>query len=269
MYSVKRQLIKKFRDFCVFRGQIKDDVTSAMKFSIIIPTLNEQENIQACLQSLQPSRQQAEIIVVDGGSHDETVKFAQPLADKVLSTDRGRAKQMNDGAQQASGEVLMFLHADTFLPDNAFNLISQHLGDKYQWGRFDICLTGSHWLLPVISQMMNWRSRLTGIATGDQVIFVTRTAFEAVKGYPNIALMEDIRLSQRLNRFASPVCLTAKVNSSARRWQQFGVFKTILLMWSLRLGYFFGASPQVLAQLYRKGECWWPVKSSNYFKAKK
>lgn len=229
-----------------------------MKFSIIIPTLNEQENIKSCLQSLQPLRQQAEIIVVDGGSDDETLTVAQPLADKILRCDAGRARQMNIGTQYAEGEILIFLHADTSLPDNALTLIGKHLSNKVHWGRFDICLTGAHWMLPVIATMMNWRSRLTGIATGDQVIFVTRTTFEKVNGYPHISLMEDISLCKRLKKRSSPLCLSAKVHSSARRWQQFGVFKTILLMWSLRLGYFFGTHPGTLAQLYKEGRCWMP-----------
>jgi rSAM/selenodomain-associated transferase 2 len=228
-----------------------------MKFSIIIPILNEQQTIENCLLALQPLRQQAEIIVVDGGSSDNTLNLAKPLADKLLSCEKGRAKQMNYGANQANGEILIFLHADTYLPANALNLITQNLGEK-RWGRFDISLTGSHWFLPVIAQFMNWRSRLTGIATGDQVIFVTHTAFNTVKGYPAIALMEDISLSQRLKKFSPPLCLSAKVQSSARRWQQFGVFNTILLMWSLRLGYFFGTSPDRLAELYQQGRYWSP-----------
>ena len=229
-----------------------------MKFSIIIPALNERKNIQLCLQALQYLRHQAEIIVVDGGSHDDTPALAQPFADKVLSSDAGRAIQMNHGAQQATGEILIFLHADTYLPDNALNLIGNALEGKTQWGRFDICLTGSHRLLPVIAKMMNSRSRLTGIATGDQVIFVTCAAFESVNGYPNIALMEDIALSKHLKKISPPVCLSEKVRSSARRWQQFGVFRIIFLMWSLRLGYFFGAHPDTLAQLYKKGSYWLP-----------
>ncbi len=230
-----------------------------MKFSIIIPTLNEQENIESCLQSLQPLRAQAEIVVVDGGSDDETLVLAQPLADRILRCDAGRARQMNIGAQYAEGEILIFLHADTFLPDNALTLIGKHLGDKVHWGRFDICLTGPHWMLPVIAQMMNWRSRLTGIATGDQAIFVKRIAFEAVNGFPNIPLMEDISLCKRLKKRTPPLCLSAKVRSSARRWEQFGVFKTIFLMWSLRWGYFFNAHPGALAQLYKEGRCWKPA----------
>lgn len=230
-----------------------------MKFSIIIPALNEQQGMKDCLLALQPYRNQAEIILVDGGSHDQTISIATPLVDKVLQSEKGRARQMNAGADSANGEILIFLHADTYLPNNALSLINDAIGVAV-WGRFDIRLTGSHWMLAVIAQMMNWRSRLTGIATGDQVIFVTRTAFNAVNGYPNIALMEDIDLCQRLKKLSSPLCLSAKVHSSARRWQQFGVFKIILLMWSLRLGYFFGANPELLARLYQQGRYWLPFK---------
>lgn len=229
-----------------------------MKFSIIIPTLNEQVNIKNCLQPLQQLRHQAEIILVDGGSHDDTVTLAQPLVNKILCCNPGRARQMNIAAQYAEGEILIFLHADTSLPDNALWLISKKINGKRPWGRFDIHLTGGHWMLPVIATMMNWRSRLTGIATGDQVIFVKRTAFENVNGYPNISLMEDISLCKRLKKLSAPLCLSAKVNSSGRRWLQFGVFKTIFLMWSLRLGYFFGANPDKLAQLYKEGRYWLP-----------
>lgn len=230
-----------------------------MRFSIIIPSLNEQQQIKNCLLALQPWRNQAEIILVDGGSHDDTVSIATPLVDKRLSCSKGRAKQMNLGANHAEGEILIFLHADTYLPKNALGLIRQNISLTKVWGRFDIKLTGSHWLLPIISQMMNWRSRFTGIATGDQVIFVARTAFDNVHGYPDIALMEDISLSQSLKKLSSPLCLTAKVHSSARRWQQFGVFNTIFLMWSLRLGYFFGTHPDTLALLYQQGYYWRPV----------
>lgn len=227
-----------------------------MKFSIIIPALNEEQGIKDCLLALQQYRDQAEIILVDGGSDDLTISIATPFVDKVLKSDKGRAKQMNSGANVANGEILIFLHADTYLPDHALTLIN----NSATWGRFDIRLTGSHWMLVVIAFMMNWRSRLTGIATGDQVIFVTKTAFNAVNGYPTIALMEDISLCQRLKKLHPPLCLRAKVHSSARRWQEFGVFKIILLMWSLRLGYFLGENPEVLARLYKQGHYWLPFK---------
>ncbi|MGZ8225749.1 MAG: TIGR04283 family arsenosugar biosynthesis glycosyltransferase [Methylococcaceae bacterium] len=229
-----------------------------MKCSIIIPTLNEAKTIQDCLSALQLLRNRCELIVVDGGSADNTVALAEPLADQVINSPKGRARQMNSGAQQAIGDVFIFLHADTRLPENALPLIQQTINDKAQWGRFDIELTGEHFMLKVITFMMNLRSRLTGIATGDQVIFVARTAFERVGCYPDIPLMEDIALCKALKTISSPINLKAKVVSSGRRWEQFGIYKTILLMWSLRWRYFFGADPQLLATLYVRGKFWKP-----------
>lgn len=221
--------------------------------SIIIPTLNEGDNIQRCLLALQQLRNQSEIIIVDGGSADDTIELSSPLVDKVIVSAKGRAKQMNAGATQAKGEILVFLHADTFLPESAVALMSQ---ENYGWGRFDIQLQGGSFMLSVVATLMNWRSRLTGIATGDQVIFVSKPLFNAVGGYSDIALMEDIDLCIKLKKIASPICLNAKVVSSGRRWEQFGVFKTILLMWSLRLRYFFGENPDVLSELYSRGLFW-------------
>jgi len=224
-----------------------------MNFSIIIPTLNEEKTIESCLSALQPLRSNCEIIIVDGGSTDNTIVIARSLADKVVSSDKGRARQMNNGARYASGNVLIFLHADTSLPENALQLIQQKLNSSRKWGRFDIQLSGKHFMLKVIAQMMIWRSRLTGIATGDQVIFVTRQAFEKAGQYPEINLMEDIAICKALRKISPPICLKAKVISSGRRWERYGIYKTILLMWNIRLRYFFGADPQILAFLYTNG----------------
>ena len=224
-----------------------------MNFSIIIPTLNEEKTIESCLSAIQPLRSNCEIIIVDGGSTDNTIVIARSLADKVVSSDKGRARQMNNGARYASGNVLIFLHADTSLPENALQLIQQKLNSSRKWGRFDIQLSGKHFMLKVIAQMMNWRSRLTGIATGDQVIFVTRLAFEKAGQYPEINLMEDIAICKTLKKISPPICLKAKVISSGRRWERYGIYKTILLMWNIRLRYFFGADPQILAFLYTNG----------------
>jgi rSAM/selenodomain-associated transferase 2 len=227
-----------------------------INFSIIIPTLNEEQAIVNCLMALQPLRDCCEIIVVDGGSTDNTGLLAKPLADKVISSAKGRAIQMNAGAENAEGDVLIFLHADTFLPDDAISQISLTIANKGQWGRFDIKLSGWHPMLKVISLFMNWRSRLTGIATGDQVIFVNKYLFESVGRYPVIPLMEDIALCKKLKFISPPICMKTKVTSSGRRWEQFGVFKAILLMWSLRLRYFLGDDPQTLALLYNRGQFW-------------
>jgi len=223
-----------------------------MKFSIIIPTLNEEKIIEDCLSALQPLRDDCEIIIVDGDSTDSTRIVAAPLADKVIISAKSRAKQMNNGARQATGDVLIFLHADTSLPENALQLIQQEISSARQWGRFDIRLSGNPFMLKVIARMMNWRSRLTGIATGDQVIFVTRLAFEKAGQYPEINLMEDIALCTTLKKISPPICLKDKVISSGRRWENNGIYMTILLMWSLRLRYFFGADPQTLAFLYKR-----------------
>jgi rSAM/selenodomain-associated transferase 2 len=227
-----------------------------MKFSIIIPTLNEEKTIASCLLPLQPLRNNCEIIIVDAGNASSNFPHAH-LADKIITSAKGRARQMNLGASHAGGDVLIFLHADTALPDNALQLIEQHLGNK-QWGRFDIRLSGDHFMLNVIAWMMNRRFRLTGIATGDQTIFVTRQAFVAAGQYPEIALMEDIALSKALKKISPPLCLHAKVTSSGRRWEHFGVYRTILLMWTLRLRYFFNTDPQRLAELYSRGRFWKP-----------
>lgn len=220
--------------------------------SIIIPVLNEADHIVAALQALAPLRARgAEIVVVDGGSADDTPLLAGPLADRVLVSARGRATQMNAGAAAARGDVLLFLHADTRLPADADRLILEDLAQSQRvWGRFDVTIEGRHQLFPIIAWFMNTRSRLTGIATGDQAMFVTRDAFAAAGGFPEIALMEDIEFARRLKRVSPPLCLRARVITSGRRWEQRGVLRTILLMWRLRLAYFFGADPQDLARRY-------------------
>jgi len=224
------------------------------KYSIIIPTLNEAPGIRECLLALQALRAECQLIIADGGSTDNTREISLPLVDVCITVPKGRAVQMNAGAQKASTDVLIFLHADTFLPGNPLDLIQHALDNGAQWGRFDMQLVGESFMLKVVAAMMNWRSRLTGIATGDQVIFVTRSAFQEVGCFPDIALMEDIAISKNLKKTSGCYCLAAKVQSSGRRWEAFGVWRTIALMWSLRLRYFFGAEPDTLAQLYRQGK---------------
>jgi len=224
--------------------------------SVIIPILNEAAYITDTLVPLQPWRDAGhEIIIVDGGSTDQTLAVARPLADQILvSTRRGRAHQMNRGARAARGDILLFLHADTCLPDNAaqdmiFALTAQAKG----WGFYRVRFTGSGPALGLIAFMMNWRSRLTGIATGDQAIFVRRPLFEAMGGYAAIPLMEDIDLSRRLKHIHTPLCLRARVVTSSRRWERHGVWRTVFLMWRMRLAFFFGADPGLLAQRYDLG----------------
>ncbi len=223
------------------------------RLSIIIPTLNEGIRISSCLRSLQHLRKAGhEIIIVDGGSGDDTLAQADGLADHCLQSTAGRARQMNHGAAVAKGDFLLFLHADTLLPQSADKAIINALDNnsKYAWGRFNVRLSGDHRALRLIATMMNLRSRLSGIATGDQGIFVERRTFTLVDGFPDIALMEDIALSRRLKRISRPACLHLSVVTSSRRWENNGILKTILLMWHLRLAYFFGAKPAQLAKRY-------------------
>jgi rSAM/selenodomain-associated transferase 2 len=226
-----------------------------MHLSVIIPALNEGSQIGRTLRSLEPFRARgAEVIVIDGGSVDDTLAIATSFADSVLRTARGRALQMNAGAGAARGGILLFLHADCIPPPEADMLVLQRLGPK-GWGRFDVSLAGTHPMFRMIERLMNLRSRLTGIATGDQGIFVRRELFFAVGGYPNIPLMEDLALSKRLKRTGRPLCLQDKIINSSRRWEEQGIIRTVLLMWRLRLAYFFGAEPGRLAKIYdrRKG----------------
>jgi rSAM/selenodomain-associated transferase 2 len=220
--------------------------------SVIIPCLNEAEGIADTLRSLAPLRARGvEVVVADGGSSDGTAELAQPLADAVISAPRGRAKQMDAGAKHARGEVLLFLHADCRLPDAADAVIIDGLNRaRTTWGRFDVTLTGTHPLLRIVGAMMNMRSRLTGVATGDQGIFVTRSLFEASGGIPQIALMEDVALCKRLKQYAKPLCLRHCMTVSGRRWEKHGVLRTILLMWRLRLEFWLGADPDTIAPRY-------------------
>jgi rSAM/selenodomain-associated transferase 2 len=224
-----------------------------VKLSIVVPVLNEAAVIAESLSELQALRSRgAEVIVVDGGSDDGTQEIAARFADHVVSAPRGRASQLNAGATMAGGDALLFLHADSRLPTNADRLISNALQSK-SWGRFDVRLSGRHALLRIVEAMMNLRSRLTGIATGDQGIFVRRDTFFAEGGYPDIELMEDIALSARLKRSSRPACLREKIVSSSRRWENEGILRTIVLMWLLRLAFFLGAHPKKLARLYEHG----------------
>lgn len=220
--------------------------------SIVMPVLDEAGGIADRLSALAPLRAQGvEVIVADGGSRDDTPDRARPFCDRVVTAPRGRASQMNAGAAAASGALLLFLHADTALPPGAPDLARDGLGRTGRvWGRFDVRIEGRSPLLPLVAALMNLRSRVTGIATGDQAMFVTRSAFDAVGGFPDIALMEDIALSRALKRLGRPLCLRTKVRTSGRRWDANGAARTILLMWGLRLAFFCGARPDDLARRY-------------------
>ena len=220
------------------------------RLTIVLPVLNEAAIIVGGLQALAPLRARgAEIVVVDGGSSDGTPQLAEPFADRVIAAPRGRGAPMNAGAALASGDALLFLHADTLLPADADWLIAAAL-TRRAWGRFDLRIAGQHPFLAVVARMINWRSQLTGIATGDQAIFVTREAFAAVGGFPELPLMEDIAISRRLKRLCRPFCIATPAITSGRRWERNGIVRTILLMWRLRLAYYLGVEPALLAQRY-------------------
>lgn len=220
--------------------------------SIIVPVLNEAASIAAALARLAPLRARgSEVIVADGGSRDGTPEIAGQHADRVVAAPRGRGAQMNAGAALASGDVLLFLHADTCLPEGAERLLRDGLARSgRRWGRFDVTIDGRHPMLPLVALLMNLRSRLTGIATGDQAMFMTRDAFDMVGGFPDLPLMEDIAIAQRLKRLSRPLCLRACAVTSGRRWDERGLWRTIVLMWRLRLAFFLGAEPARLAREY-------------------
>lgn len=227
------------------------------KISFIIPVLNESSVIHGTLQHLQKIRSAGhEVIAVDGGSDDDTAILAAPLVDQLIHSPRGRANQMNAGAVAASGDILCFLHADTLLPVGAENDIVNGMTKLGKtWGRFDVRLSGKSLGLRLIAFMMNLRSRITGIATGDQAIFVSKESFVDVGGFPQIPLMEDIALCQKLRAISTPLCLRQQVITSSRRWEHNGIIKTVLLMWWLRLAYSLGADPGNLATTYGRQKC--------------
>lgn len=220
--------------------------------SIVVPVLNEERTVVETLSSLSFLREQGvEIVVVDGGSSDNTPHLALPLADRLIPAARGRARQMNAGAAESSGKVLLFLHADTRLPSGAHEEVIDGLKRTGKaWGRFDVRIAGSSRMFGLIAAAMNWRSRASGIATGDQAIFVTREAFLAVGGFPEQELMEDIEMSRLLKRLSAPLCLRSIVTTSGRRWEKYGIWRTILLMWCLRFLYWLGVPSDKLARAY-------------------
>ena len=220
--------------------------------SIVVPTLNESAHVESALLPLQTMRQSGhEVIVVDGGSDDGTRDLALGRADKIVSGPRGRALQLNTGAREARGDVLLFLHADTLVPpETMMAFLDEFPSSRHVWGRFDVRLSGNHLMFRVVESMMNIRSRLSGIATGDHAIFVRRESFEKIGGYPEIPLMEDIAISRRLKREGRPFRPSRPVVTSSRRWEEKGILKTILLMWRLRLAYALGADPRDLARSY-------------------
>lgn len=223
-----------------------------MNISIIIPALNEAAHLPRLLAQLAPLRARgAQLIVADGGSDDGSPERLAELA-QWLPAPRGRARQMNAGAAQARAELLWFVHADTQLPADADQLIAAALADgKHCWGRFDVAISGRPWMLKVVANMINWRSALSGIATGDQAIFVRRSDFEMLGGFADLPLMEDVELTSRLRKISRPACIHQRLITSGRRWQQRGVWRTIFLMWRLRWAYWRGAPIEQIAKAYR------------------
>jgi rSAM/selenodomain-associated transferase 2 len=218
---------------------------------IVMPVLDEAATLAPRLRALQPLRQRGvRVVVVDGGSRDGTLDIARAHADLALLAPRGRAAQMNAGAAACPTEVLLFLHADTELPAQADALVRRATLGALAWGRFDVRIDSPRRALRLVAGMMNLRSRWTGIATGDQAMFVRHELFQQVGGFPDLPLMEDIALSRALKRHARPACLRERVSTSARRWERHGVWRTVLLMWRLRAAYFMGADPRQLAIRY-------------------
>lgn len=224
---------------------------SAPSISIIIPVLNEADHVAALLTDLRVRDRTSEVIVVDGGSDDETVARAKSYDCQVIQSARGRAEQMNRGAEVSAGDILVFLHVDTQLPDDFYEALDRFWTSAHAWGRFDVRLDSDRPVLRMVALMMNIRSRLTGICTGDQAIFVKHSVFDQIGGFAPIPLMEDIEISKRLKSVSSPYCITSPVITSSRRWEKHGAIRTILLMWWLRLRYFMGDTPESLARQYQ------------------
>jgi rSAM/selenodomain-associated transferase 2 len=220
--------------------------------SLVIPVLNEAPQLPARLRALQDWRRYAEIIVVDGGSEDGSAAIAEPLVDQLVQSAPGRARQLNAGAARAGGDYLLFLHCDTS-PGIAPEHFCVELSRYPQWGFFKVCLSGADWRFRIIETFMNWRSGLTRVATGDQALFVSRLLFEAIDGFADMELMEDVEICKRLRACAAPRILAPPVTTSSRRWERAGVMRTVLLMWSLRTRYWLGADPAGLARRYRRG----------------
>lgn len=218
---------------------------------IVVPVLNEASGLAARLLELEQFRRRgAHVVVVDGGSDDDSLAIARARADLAFVAPHGRAAQMNAGAAACPADMLLFLHADTRLPANADAVVARALRGPFAWGRFDVRIDSRRPALRLVERMMNLRSRVTGIATGDHSMFVRHDLFRAVGGFPDIPLMEDIALSRHLLSHGRPACLREQVVTSARRWERAGICRTVFLMWRLRAAYFFGADPARLALRY-------------------
>ena len=223
--------------------------TTGVSVSIIIPVLNEAKRLEDTLRQLYSSLDDDpgfEIIVCDGGSLDDTVDRARLFPCKLVASGSGRALQMNTASQEASGEWLLFLHADSQLPDVWF----EQFDFQCDWGFFPIKLSGATWPFRMIEAMMNLRSRISRVATGDQGLFFRRSFFNRLQGYPDIPLMEDVAMSKLARAQSAPVLASTAIVTSSRRWEVNGIINTLVLMWALRLAYFLGVSPDRLHRIY-------------------
>ena len=227
-------------------------MTDLKTISVVLPVRNEAGLIREQLQRLQCYRAKGhEVIVIDGGSVDATVEQTEGLVDRCEVSIAGRSNQMNQGASQSKGDILLFLHADTELPTNADECICNALtAQGSRWGWFDVKLSKPQLAFRVVASMMNWRARLTSVSTGDQALFVERGLFQEIGGFPQLALMEDIAISKVLRGRGRPASPVGLVTTSSRRWEEKGLISTILLMWRLRFLYFFGVKPQRLRDMY-------------------
>ena len=221
------------------------------KYSVIIPTLNEVDYVVPTVERLQAARARGhEVILVDGGSSDDTCGVAADLVDQVLECTPGRAGQMNHGARNAHGDIFIFLHADTWLHSEFDRILDERGISEHTWGHFDVRLSGSHIMFRCIERHMNLRVRLTGIVTGDHTIFTGRHLFRQMDGYADIPLMEDVELTRRLNKISPPTRIRQTVTSSSRRWEKYGIARTVLLSWTLRSCYALGFDPRDLVKQY-------------------
>ena len=225
-----------------------------MLVSIIVPIYNEVATLPGFLEHLKALRAadptSLELVLVDGGSSDASVQIIEDAGLACRHTDRGRAVQMNDGAQAAAGDVLLFLHADTRISSTAIARARQATDEGAIGGFFRVCLRSPRPLLRFVGKMISWRSRLSGVASGDQAIFVTRSAFDQAGGYAPLPLFEDVDLSRRLKRLGPFLAMDTSVITSARRWENGGAIRTILRMWALRVLYYCGVSPDRLERYY-------------------
>lgn len=220
--------------------------------SIVIPVRNDAAALERLRASLgAPLDPSVEVVVVDGASTDASSEVARRAGWQVVASPPGRGRQLNAGCRAAAGQWLWLLHADSEVPVPALTYLRQLGGPG--WGRFDVRFVAAEGGLRLVAWLMNWRSRVTGICTGDQGIFVHRRLLEAVHGVPEQPLMEDVELSRRLKRLGRPLCPAIALGTSPRRWQRDGLVSTVLAMWGFRLRYWWGADPETLAKAYYGG----------------